>query len=107
MAFVRQHEELGMCMYCQLPQYRAGQKPTNQFSYLPFLPQLKALYTGTTSAKAMRYRSLHKNDHSNCPDGTISDIYDSQLYWNMCKSNVISTTASFCTVSLTTPGMCS
>lgn len=81
MAYTGPYATLKNCTYCNTPRYRSdGVSPIKQFHYLPLIPQTKALYAGASSAAAMKYRSEHENDNIDDLGGTISDIYDSELY---------------------------
>lgn len=88
MCYVGPYADLQSCIYCHHPRLKPDGHPYNQFHYLPLIPQIKALYAGKTSAKAMRYRSLHEFDNWLKHDGTITDIYDSELYHSLRESEI-------------------
>ncbi|KAG8934651.1 hypothetical protein FRC01_001387 [Tulasnella sp. 417] len=89
MLYAGKYASLSRCMHCHHPRHRRNNKPFKQFHYLPFIPQIQALYANTTSANNMRYRHEHHNDNLFRNDGRISDVYDSALYRQLCKSEVI------------------
>ncbi|KIO28971.1 hypothetical protein M407DRAFT_71182 [Tulasnella calospora MUT 4182] len=86
MLFAGKYASLSRCTYCRHPRFRSNKKPFKQFHYLPFIPQVQALYSNTISAKTMRYRHDHHDDNTFREDGRISDVYDSVLYRNLRRS---------------------
>lgn len=90
MCFTGAHADLVECHYCGTNRYRKdGVTPVKQFQYVPFLPQIKAMYAGRESAAAMRYRSDHEDDNIHDAHGTISDIYGSELYQQLRTQPVV------------------
>lgn len=78
-----------LCPICDQPRYKPNGKPALQFHYLPLIPQLRAMFAGRVSAKAMRYRGENHHEHVNDPTQRISDIYDSELYRNLLNQRVV------------------
>lgn len=89
MLFAGKYSTYTRCTHCRHPRRRSNGKPFKQFSYLPLVPQIQALYSNTESARAMRYRGDHHHDNLFRDDGRISDIYDSELYRTLCNSAVV------------------
>ncbi|KZT34292.1 hypothetical protein SISSUDRAFT_955653, partial [Sistotremastrum suecicum HHB10207 ss-3] len=85
MAFTGSFENLTQCLHCQSNRYSASGNALLRFQYLSITSILQALYGGRTSAKAMRYRSLH---HHDSPPGHIRDIYDSGIYKKLCQRKI-------------------
>lgn len=77
------------CHHCHAPRFKDNGAPAKLFHYIPIVPQIQALYAGRNSAAQMRYRSDHHDDNLEDEDGTISDVYDSELYKVLRESNVI------------------
>lgn len=89
MLFAGKYSLLSRCMYCHHPRRRPNKRPYKQFHYLPFTPQVQALYANTNSARMMRYRHEHHDDNTYRDDGRISDVYDSVLYRKLRESHVV------------------
>ncbi|KEP49798.1 transposase family Tnp2 protein [Rhizoctonia solani 123E] len=67
--------DLDACPECQTPRLNAAGAPHKTFSYIPLIPQLRALYCSLQMCKAMRYRHNFKRH-----DITIEDLFDSDRY---------------------------
>lgn len=80
MAFVGPYANLTACSECGKPRYHHGSVPFKRFASLSLITQIKNLYGGVTSAKAMRYRSENHDLNLDDGEGMIADIYDSELY---------------------------
>lgn len=90
LCYVGVHANKTECTYCSEPRNRPGTNtPVKEFHCIPLIQQVKALYGGYATAKAMRYRSEHANDNVGDPLGTMDDIYDSELYRKLAASNVV------------------
>lgn len=77
------------CHHCNAPRFKPDGTPAKLFHYLPIIPQIKALYAGRASASRMRYRSEHHDDNIDDENGTIDDVYDSELYKRLHESYAI------------------
>ncbi|KIO16102.1 hypothetical protein M407DRAFT_86385 [Tulasnella calospora MUT 4182] len=88
MCFVGPYADLTSCRYCQHERFKPDGQPFNRFHYVPLIPQIKALYAGSVSATAMRYRSIHELDNFLDPSHRITDIYDSSLYRDLRISQI-------------------
>ncbi|KIO17587.1 hypothetical protein M407DRAFT_84835 [Tulasnella calospora MUT 4182] len=86
--YVGAYADRQACHHCNAPRFKADGSPAKLFHYLPIVPQIRALYAGRTSAARMRYRSIHHDDTLGDEDGTICDIYDSELYRNLRNSHL-------------------
>ncbi|EIN05116.1 hypothetical protein PUNSTDRAFT_21122, partial [Punctularia strigosozonata HHB-11173 SS5] len=82
--FVGPHSTLDACPYCKESRYDAAGRPRSQFPYLPLTPRLKAYLACPNMAKKMQYRAC---EHSHVP-GTMTDIFDGDLYQNLCRTRV-------------------
>ncbi|KAL5635302.1 hypothetical protein ACGC1H_004176 [Rhizoctonia solani] len=67
--------DLEACPECKAPRKNAAGAPFKTFSYIPLIPQLRALYCSLQMCKAMRYRHDYKRKND-----TIEDLFDSNRY---------------------------
>lgn len=88
-AYTGGYSDLEQCAICGRPRYDARDRPNRRYQYLPIIPQIQALYAGEISSIHMRYRSLHKDDHIDNDNNTISDVYDSNLYRHLRQTQVV------------------
>ncbi|CAE6436081.1 unnamed protein product [Rhizoctonia solani] len=75
--------DLDACPECNTPRKNAAGAPQKTFSYIPLIPQLRALYCSLQMCKAMRYR--HDRPHNNT---TIQDLFDSDRYCELLDTYV-------------------
>lgn len=87
--FVGAYGNRQTCHHCGSARFKANGTPAKLFHYFPIAPQIKAMYAGPTTARQMRYRSAHEDDNFEDEDGTISDVYDSDLYKRLRESYVV------------------
>jgi hypothetical protein len=78
--FVGLHADLDQCPYCNEPQYNSMCQLWKCFTYVPFIPRLKAFYKSPSLniASSMHYQVEFKHK-----DGIIQDIMDSSHYWKL------------------------
>lgn len=89
MAFVGPYANVTACSECGKARYRHGSVPFKRFGSLSLISQVKALYGGVESAKAMRYRADNHDLNLDDGEGRIADIYDSELYRDARKKQVV------------------
>ncbi|CEL56160.1 hypothetical protein RSOLAG1IB_07613 [Rhizoctonia solani AG-1 IB] len=72
------------CPICHADRFTWNGVGVNTFTYLPAIPQLRALFSCSEMVKKMCYRHDYKN-----PNNSISDIFDSSHYKKLCHTKVI------------------
>ncbi|KAG1889030.1 uncharacterized protein F5891DRAFT_965740 [Suillus fuscotomentosus] len=82
--FVGPIEDLDRCPHCSAPCRTPSGLPQKQFTYIPIIPHLVALYANRQSATEMRYRT---RGHSHQP-GNITDMFDGSLYQKLLAKKV-------------------
>ena len=75
--------DLTVCPECNTPRKNAAGAPQNTYSYLPIIPQLRALYCCPRTAEKLQYRHNYKRDNS-----VIQDIFDGDRYHQLCQTYV-------------------
>jgi hypothetical protein len=79
-AFTGAIKDAKQCPYCRKARYDATGKSVKQFHYLPLIPRLQNLYAGEKTSKLMLHRSETHDARADSASGTISDVYDTELY---------------------------
>jgi hypothetical protein len=84
-AYTGQYQDLDKCPDCSegrltLP---AHGQPRRMFCYIPLIPRLQTYFANENTLMELQYR--HKYKPSN---NTISDVFDSEHYQNLCKTRV-------------------
>lgn len=74
---------LEACPECNKPRRNAAGAPSNSFSSLSLISQLRALYCSPKIADKMRYRADYKADNS-----VMEDVFDGDCYNELCRTNV-------------------
>ena len=82
--FTGSYKNLSHCPFpdCQEPRYDKSGKPRMQFQHLPVGPRLQAMFLNNDIIQLLDYRTTHT------PGGTISDVFDGQLYRDLCEKFV-------------------
>lgn len=83
-AFTGCLSNMDKCPICGSDRRDSSGNPRNTFSYLPLIPQLRALYTCPELAQKMRYRHEYNNRNN-----SISDIFDGERYKTLCQKHVV------------------
>jgi len=60
------------CSFCDEPCYSPGGRPRRQFSYLPIIPRLQALFESQDMIEMLAYRKTYVH-----APGVIRDVFDS------------------------------
>ncbi|KAF8596714.1 hypothetical protein BDV93DRAFT_570770, partial [Ceratobasidium sp. AG-I] len=68
------------CPYCGTARFNAAGAPQAVFSYIPLIPQLLALFCNKSTCQKLQYRATYKPETE-----TIEDIFDGDLYRDLCK----------------------
>jgi len=71
------------CTFCNKPRLDSRGRPRSQFTYVPLLPRLVALYHNPRMAEQMRYRASCEYE----PDW-VNDIFDGHIYCNLCHTKI-------------------
>ena len=84
-AYTGKYANLNDCPFCQEPRYfdDVKQKPRYKFSYIPLIPQLKAIFTNP----AYRELCMYRGDHNYSPE-LITDYCDGAHYRTLLGKNV-------------------
>ncbi|CEL54833.1 hypothetical protein RSOLAG1IB_11778 [Rhizoctonia solani AG-1 IB] len=72
------------CPVCHSDRFTWSGVGVNTFTYLPAIPQIRALFSCPEMVKKMSYC----HDYNN-PSDTISDIFDSACYKKLCRTKVV------------------
>ena len=88
--------DLDSCPYCQRSRYKTnytGQTrkrvPRQTFSYIPIIPRLQALFHNRKMVETLSYRAEYdKRFHPNGDYNTIHDVFDSEHYRTLLKTEV-------------------
>jgi hypothetical protein len=83
MAYTGNLHELSTCQHCRTPRYHADGSPRRQFTYLPLIPRLLAMFRNHDLASKLRYRHSYTSN-----DTTVEDIFDSEHYKRLCREGV-------------------
>jgi hypothetical protein len=73
--FVGPHASAAQCPFCQEAHYDTNRKARSQFTYIPLIARLVALYSNAEISRKMQYRSEH-----NSQPGIVTDIFDGSVY---------------------------
>ncbi|KAG2045324.1 hypothetical protein BDR03DRAFT_930281 [Suillus americanus] len=82
--FVGPLEDLDMCPHCSAPHWTPSGQPQKQFTYVPIIPHLVALYPNPKSATEMRHRICGHSHQL----GTVTDVFDGLLYQELLTKKV-------------------
>jgi hypothetical protein len=80
MAYTGRYEADSQCRFCKTSRSNADGHPRRQFTYLPIIPRLVAMYRNCNLAEELRYRHNYKHRK-----GTVNDIFDGRHYRRLRK----------------------
>jgi Transposase family tnp2 len=82
-AYTGSYQDLDECPDCSETRRNIYNEPRRLFCYIPFIPRLQDYFANEKSLTELQYR--HNYTPSN---NSISDVFDSQHYRNLCKTRV-------------------
>jgi hypothetical protein len=82
-AYTGTYQDLDKCPDCSEARRNPRNEPRRLFCYIPFIPRLQDYFANEKSLNELQYR--HNYTPSN---DSISDVFDSEYYWNLCKTRV-------------------
>jgi hypothetical protein len=77
------YEDLEICPVCSTMRKDANGNPRAYFTYLPIIPQLRAMVANASYAVKMRYRANYQHEASR-----MQDIFDGANYRSLLESNI-------------------
>lgn len=82
-AYTGKYKDEDHCPKCKTPRHGANGRPQRQFTYLPIIPRLSALFRNKSMSSTLRYRHeyIHNGD-------IMKDIFDSSHYLDLCREKV-------------------
>ena len=82
-AYTGQHHDLDKCPDCSERWLTLSGQPCRMFCYIPIIPHFQNFFANEKSLMELQYWHKYKvSDH------TISDVFDSKHYKNLCKTRV-------------------
>jgi hypothetical protein len=82
-AYTGKHQELEECPDCSERRRNPRNEPRRLFCYIPFIPRLQDYFANEKTLTELLYRYLYT-----LRDDSISDVFDSEHYQNLCKTRV-------------------
>ena len=73
--FVGPHSEEQTCPYCKEARFKPDGHPRRQFTYIPLIPRLLALFKNAEITKTMLYRHNYEPEHNK-----VKDVFDGSTY---------------------------
>ncbi|KAB5591793.1 hypothetical protein CTheo_4785 [Ceratobasidium theobromae] len=67
--------DLDQCPHCNVPRLNPTGRPWSTFSYIPLIPQLRALYRNKKTCESLMYRANYKGNNEK-----IEDVFDGDRY---------------------------
>lgn len=84
MVFTGSHAYQDYCSYCNEHHYHSNHHPHHQFSYLSLVTQLQGLFSDPTIVESLLYHHWYP-----ASSDEISDVFDGDLYHQLCNTHVI------------------
>ncbi|KIJ59347.1 hypothetical protein HYDPIDRAFT_45908, partial [Hydnomerulius pinastri MD-312] len=82
--YVGPNAEYDTCPFCNEPRRNARGEPRQQYTYIPLIPRLVAMYRNKEMATKIKYRA---EDHKHDPD-VFTDIFDGSVYQDLLWDHV-------------------
>ncbi|KAJ3506832.1 hypothetical protein NLJ89_g6648 [Agrocybe chaxingu] len=83
MAYTKNASDDEFCSYCGEDRWNDVKKPRRMFCYIPMIPRLQRMFSDPETCDRLMYRHEYKISKD-----TISDVFDSRHYQNLCRSYV-------------------
>ncbi|KAI0083144.1 hypothetical protein BDY19DRAFT_857111, partial [Irpex rosettiformis] len=81
--YVGPFQDASSCPYCHQPRLNSSGRPRKLFTYIPVIPQLKAMCKDQGFSEKLRYRANYEPSpplHNPPLSSKIEDVFDSQHY---------------------------